>query len=143
MEDKNQEFIEKLLEKYNYDKSCLIEIAFDIQEEFNYIPKELLKVVCDKLGIFYSQAYSSISFFKEFRFGKRVENVITVCTGTSCYFSGGKDLLEKLKEKYKNNQNVEIDTAYCYKCCSKYPVVYVNGNLIVNAKEEEIEKLLK
>ncbi|MFN3995963.1 MAG: NAD(P)H-dependent oxidoreductase subunit E, partial [bacterium] len=127
-----ENFTQELLEKYNYDRSYLIEMAFDIQDKFGYIPKEVLEMICDKLNIFYSEAYSSIFFFKDFQNKIKSKIEIGVCNGTSCYFNGGKELYEKLSKEFENNEEIKIKTSYCYKCCAQYPVVVLNGKTILS-----------
>ncbi|MEN3014974.1 MAG: NAD(P)H-dependent oxidoreductase subunit E [bacterium] len=132
----NSKIIQSILEKYGKDRSKLIEMAFDIQESFDYIPKEVLKELCDQMGIFYSEAYSSISFFKDFRFWKPQKTEVYVCNGTSCYFNGGKELINELT----NIPGIEVKTAYCYKCCAQYPVACINDQIILNANFEKIKQ---
>jgi len=136
-----QEFVNKLIEKYGEDRSKLIEMAFDIQEQYNYIPKELLKILCDRLKIFYAEAYSSISFFKDFRFQPKEKIKITVCNGTSCYFNGGKELYEELIQNL--GEDYEIGFSYCYKCCAKYPVVVIEKETLLNANYQKIKEKIR
>lgn len=128
--------IQKILQKYQKDRSKLIEIAFDIQQTYGYIPKDILKNICDEIGIFYSEAYSSISFFKDFNFTYPQKKVVSVCNGTSCYFNGGKELIEQLK----NLENIELKTSYCYKCCAQYPIVTIDDQIILNADINKIKQ---
>ncbi|MCS7165144.1 MAG: NAD(P)H-dependent oxidoreductase subunit E [Candidatus Calescibacterium sp.] len=131
-----EKFIEKLIKKYGEDRSSLIEMAFDIQEAYGYIPKELLRILCEKMKIPYAEAYSSISFFKDFRFSEPEKIVIGVCYGTSCYFNGGKQLYEEINKI--DQEDIEVHTVYCYKCCAQYPVATINDEVILNASVEKI-----
>ena len=134
------DFIENLCKKYNSDKSYLIEMGFDILEKYNYIPKEVLQELCKRLNIFYSEAYSNLSFFNEFKFEKPKDIQISICNGISCYFNGSKELIEEISNKYKDNENISVKTGYCFKCCAQYPVVYINDKILLNADTEKIGK---
>ncbi|MCS6955029.1 MAG: NAD(P)H-dependent oxidoreductase subunit E [Candidatus Calescibacterium sp.] len=136
-----EKFVDNLIQKYGNDRSNLIEMAFDIQEKYGYIPKEILKSLCDKLKIFYSEAYSSISFFKDFRFTEPSKIVLSICNGTSCYFNGGKELYQEM-EKSKP-ENMELKTGYCFKCCAQYPVVMINDEILINASSEKIKEKIE
>jgi NADH-quinone oxidoreductase subunit E len=142
LEEKDLEFIDSLVKKYNNDKTYLIEMGFDILNEYGYIPKDILQELCKKLNIFYSEAFSNLSFFNEFKFEKPKEIKINICNGISCYFNGAKELINELREYYKEDNNILVSTGYCFKCCAQYPVVYVNDEIILNAnKEVIIEKI--
>ncbi|MCX7870908.1 MAG: NAD(P)H-dependent oxidoreductase subunit E [bacterium] len=138
LNQKDIEFIDSLVKKYNNDKTYLIEMGFDILENYGYIPKELLEELCKKLNIFYSEAYSNLSFFNEFQFEKPKEIKISICNGISCYFNGSKELINDLMDYFKNNENISINTGYCFKCCAQYPVAYINDEIILNANKESI-----
>ena len=142
LKEKDLKFIDSLVKKYNNDKTYLIEMGFDILNEYGYIPKDILQELCKKLNISYSEAYSNLSFFNEFKFEKSKEIKINICNGINCYFNGAKELIDELTKYYKEDSNVLVTTSYCFKCCAQYPVVYVNDEIILNAnKEIIIEKI--
>lgn len=43
--------IKSYVTKYNNEKKALISILQDIQEEYNYLPQEVLRIVSKALGI--------------------------------------------------------------------------------------------
>jgi NADH:ubiquinone oxidoreductase subunit E len=43
-------------------------MGFDILNEYGYIPKDILQELSKKLNISYSEAFSNLSFFNEFKF---------------------------------------------------------------------------
>ncbi|MGB9637779.1 MAG: NAD(P)H-dependent oxidoreductase subunit E [bacterium] len=143
LNQKDLDFINSLITKYNNDKTYLIEMGFDIINEYGYIPKELLEELCKKLDISYSEAYSNLSFFNEFKFKKPKKIKVNICNGISCYFNGSKELINELSEKYQENENILITTGYCFKCCAQYPVVYVNDEIILNANKDIIIKKIE
>lgn len=143
LNEKDKNFIDSLITKYNNDKTYLIEMGFDIVNEYGYIPKELLEELCKKLNIFYSEAYANLSFFNEFKFEKTPKIKISICNGISCCFNGSRELIEELSQEYKGNDEVLITTGYCFKCCAQYPVVYVNDQIFLNANKDIIIKKIQ
>ncbi len=138
LDQRDIDFIDNLVKKYNNNKIYLIEMGFDILENYGYIPKEILEELCKKLNIFYSEAYSNLSFFNEFQFEKPKKIKISICNGISCYFNGSKELINDLMDYFKNNEDISVSTGYCFKCCAQYPVAYINDEIVLNANKEFI-----
>ena len=57
---------DEIIAQYTCDEKSLIPIIQGIQEEYRYLPPELLTYVAEKLGISEAKAYSVASFMKIF-----------------------------------------------------------------------------
>ena len=54
----NQEKLESIMSRYEGVAADLIPMLQDIQEEFNYLPKDDLKIVADRLKVPLTRVYS-------------------------------------------------------------------------------------
>ena len=62
---------DEIIAQYTCEEKSLIPIIQGIQEEYRYLPPELLTYVAEKLGISEAKAYSVASFYENlFRFWK-------------------------------------------------------------------------
>jgi NADH-quinone oxidoreductase subunit E len=75
--------VNKVLERYQGDKSALIDILHDTQSEIGYLPEEALKEISTGLGVPLSRVYSVATFFKAFSLTPRGRHLINVCMGTA------------------------------------------------------------
>ena len=76
---------DEIIAQYTCDEKSLIPIIQGIQEEYRYLPPELLTYVAEKLGISEAKAYSVASFYENFSFEAKGKYVIKVCDGTACH----------------------------------------------------------
>jgi len=66
MGDENLSEIETIISKYGGKKESLIAILQEIQEKYNYLPKDALIYVSEKLSVPLIQVYSVATFTKPF-----------------------------------------------------------------------------
>ena len=57
---------DEIIAQYTCDEKSLIPIIQGIQEEYRYLPPELLTYVAEKLGISEAKAYSVASFYEKY-----------------------------------------------------------------------------
>ena len=91
--------IRQVLEKYQRDKSALIDILHDTQSEIGYLPRKALEEIGSGLGIPLSRVYSVATFFKAFSLTPRGRHLINVCMGTACHVRGSDKVLEQLEKE--------------------------------------------
>ena len=128
-------FIESILEKWNHDSSCLISILLDIQDEYNYLPKETLIMVAEKLDIPLIDVYSVSTFYKVFSLKPRGKHIINVCVGTACHVRGGQRILDRIQRNLSitpgettDDNLFTLETVRCLGCCALGPVVVVDDS---------------
>jgi NADH-quinone oxidoreductase subunit E len=89
------ERLETILSRYEGVAADLIPVLQDIQDEFNYLPKDELKLVAGRLQVPLTRVYSVATFFKMFSLEPRGKHLIRVCLGTACHLRGGQRLVER------------------------------------------------
>ena len=76
---------DEIIACHTCEERSLIPIIQDIQEEYRYLPPELLSYVAGKIGISEAKAFSVASFYENFSFEAKGKYVIKVCDGTACH----------------------------------------------------------
>ena len=89
------------LEKFGKERKFLIPILQMIQEKFDYLPAESLKIVGRYLGIPTAEVYGVATFYNQFRFHPPGKHPIKVCLGTACHVRGGDIILENFENEIK------------------------------------------
>ena len=123
--ENNAEKVEGLIESYVDKKEQLISLLQDVQAEFNYIPKDVLVRISQKLEIPLSQVFSVATFFQAFSLKPRGRHTVTVCLGTACHVRGGQRLVDKMERDYglkpgetTEDERFTLETANCLGCCA-------------------------
>ena len=128
------ETTESILNEYNYEKDSLISILLSVQEKFNYLPKEAMILVAEKLKIRLIDVYSVATFYTVFSLKPRGKYVINVCVGTACHVRGGRRIVERLQKELQidvgettEDMLFTLETVRCLGACSLGPVMVING----------------
>lgn len=141
---------EKIIEKYENDSSQLISILHDTQAEYNYLPKDALESISEKLKIPLSDIYQVATFYKAFSLKPRGKYHIRVCLGTACHVRGGQRILETVerllglkKDETSDDGLYSLESVNCLGCCALGPVMVVNEEYHGNINPAKVEKILK
>ncbi len=140
--------IDKVLDRYENDKSNLIQILLDVQGNYNWLPKHATLYLGNKLGIPLTQIYAIASFYKFFNLEPKGKYQITVCAGTACHVRGSMNLLQRIVNILKINPGdttadykFTLDTVNCLGCCALGPVMYFNNKYYSNPTAKELKRL--
>jgi NADH-quinone oxidoreductase subunit E len=139
----------EIIKKYNRDKSSLLAVLQDIQEQYNYLPKDALKTVNEEMEIPASRIYEVATFYNSFSLNPRGRYLIEVCAGTACHVQGAARLMDGLKrdleiecgETTKDNM-FSLEEVRCLGCCSLAPVVRIGGDIHPYLTQDKIPKIL-
>jgi len=142
--------IKEIIGKYEIDKSSLIAILQDMQNEFRYLPKEALVATGKHLDMPLARIYEVATFYNAFSLKPRGKYLVEVCAGTACHVKGGFNLLEKLERELniKCGQTTEdgtfsLEQVRCLGCCSLAPVVRIDNNIHAYLTQDKIPRILK
>jgi NADH-quinone oxidoreductase subunit E len=140
---------ESVINKYNSEKRWLISILLDIQSEYNYLPKDALGIVANKLKIPLIDVYSVATFYKVFDLKPRGKHLINVCLGTACHVRGSQSVVDEVKRKLSINvgettedKQFTLETVRCLGCCAMGPVVVVDNDYYSNMTSKKTDVIL-
>jgi NADH-quinone oxidoreductase subunit E len=126
--------IDEIIDKYEGEEGILIQVLQDVQAEYNWLPREALVRVCERLGIPLSRAFSIATFYKAFSLEPRGRHVANVCMGTACHVRGGPRILEKVEQvlgigagETTPDHRFSLERVNCLGCCALGPVIVVDG----------------
>jgi len=142
--------VDAIITRYKDERGPLISILQDIQAEFNYLPKESLLRVKEKLNIPLTEMLRIATFYKSFSLEPRGRHLIEVCQGTACHVRGGARILERI-EKFlgiKPGQTTKdlkftLKTVNCLGACALGPLVVIDEEYFGKITPAKAEKLLK
>ena len=142
--------VKSILDNYQCDKGMLVSILQDIQAEYNYLPKEVLVEVSQKLDAPLSQVYSVATFFKAFSLEPRGRHLISVCLGTACHVRGAVRILEAIERELDiksggttKDLKFTLETVNCVGACALGPIVIVDGEYHGQMKTDKVKALFE
>lgn len=116
------------------EEGSLIPLLQKAQSSLGYISPEVVEEISEALGISESEVYGVATFYAEFKLFRPGEHNIKVCMGTSCYLKGGRRLLDHIMRRLDikpggttKDGKFSLETVACLGCCSKSPVMSVDG----------------
>jgi NADH-quinone oxidoreductase subunit E len=125
---------ERILKKYEYNSSKIIQVLTELQKEHNYLPRENLEYISRRLKVPLSKIYSIATFYAAFSLNPRGEHLITVCSGTACFVRGVSDVLKRIEDRlgikagFTTADNMfTLETVNCLGACALAPIVVVDG----------------
>ena len=146
----NQPKLDTILSRYEDGAADLIPVLQDVQDEFNYLPKDELKVVAGRLQVPLTQVYSVATFFKMFSLEPKGKHQIRVCLGTACHRRGGQRLVEAVSRrlslepgKATEDLQFSLETVGCLGSCAQAPLMMIDDKYFGRMAVDKVPKVLK
>ena len=142
--------VDSILKNYPPEERSLIPVIQDIQEQYGYLPPELLTYVAHKIGISEAKAYSVASFYVNFSFEAKGKYVIKVCDGTACHVRNSVPILEALyqdlglsADKHTTDDMMfTVETVSCLGACGLAPVMMINNDVYGRLTPDQVGPIL-
>ncbi|MFW6006602.1 MAG: NADH-quinone oxidoreductase subunit NuoE [Bacillota bacterium] len=148
--DKYLQPLKEILKDYSTEEKNLIPILQQAQNEYGYLPQEVIKEISSSLNLSLSQVYGVVTFYTQFHQEPRGENIIRVCMGTACHVRGGQAILEEIETELgiKNGETTEdlkftLETVACIGACGLAPVIMINDNTHGRLTPDKIPVILE
>lgn len=144
-------FVDDVLAKYNGNaRGSLLPILQEINQEYRYLPRDVIKYVAGQLGIPLSTVLRLATFYRSFSLEPRGQNLISVCCGTACYVRGGAIVAEEFQQqlgvgvgKTTSDMKFTLETVNCLGACALGPVVVVNGKYFGQMRSGKVRGILR
>ena len=134
MQQRNFKKLQEIIEKHEGGGSHLIAILQEVQEEYRYLPEEVLTYVATAMGISPATVFGVATFYAQFSLVPKGKYVIRVCDGTACHVRGSEPINFALRRELDleaQQQTTEdlqftVETVSCLGACGLAPVVTIN-----------------
>ncbi len=140
----------EIIERYKDEKTPLMLILSDIQNEYGYIPLEVQEIVSEKTGIPVAEIYGVVTFYSYFSLKPKGKYVIGVCLGTACYVKGSQQIIDKFEEllNIKPGETTEdglftLDALRCIGACGIAPAVSINGKVYSKMTVSQVAEVIE
>lgn len=123
-----------ILDKHQRNAARLIPILQEVQEEYRYLPVEVMTFVATALNLPPARVYGVATFYAHFTLEPKGKHVIRVCDGTACHVKQSEPLLRALQKKLGLSDTKRtsadmlftIEVVSCLGACGLAPVMVVD-----------------
>ena len=141
--------INEICDRYVDEKTPLMMILSDIQNEYGYIPLEVQQIVSDRTGISVAEIYGVVTFYSFFSLGPKGKYIIGCCLGTACYVKGAQQIIDKFSEileiepgQTSKDGMFTIDALRCIGACGIAPAVSINGKVYPKMTVDKVQEVV-
>jgi NADH-quinone oxidoreductase subunit E/NADP-reducing hydrogenase subunit HndA len=137
--------IREICDRYKGEKTPLMMILSDIQNEYGYIPLEVQELVSKETGISVAEIYGVVTFYSFFSLTPKGKYIVGCCLGTACYVKGAQNVIDKFSEilKIQPGETTEdglftLDALRCIGACGIAPAVSINGKVYPKMSVDQV-----
>lgn len=141
--------INEICDRYVDEKTPLMMILSDIQNEYGYIPLEVQQIVSDRTGISVAEIYGVVTFYSFFSLEPKGKYIIGCCLGTACYVKGAQQIIDKFSEvldikpgETSKDGMFTIDALRCIGACGIAPAVSINGKVYPKMTVDKVQEIV-
>jgi NADH-quinone oxidoreductase subunit E len=123
-----------ILDRHARHPARLIPILQAVQEEYRYLPEEVLTYIATSLGITPARVFGVATFYAHFALAPKGKHLIRLCDGTACHVKRSIPILEAVRQRLGLNdkrqttadQLFTVETVACLGACGLAPVMVVD-----------------
>ena len=123
-----------ILEKHGRKASRLVPILQAVQEEYRYLPEEVLTYVATALDVSPARVFGVATFYSHFAITPKGKHLVRLCDGTACHVKDSIPILDAVRKRLKldgkknttDDMLFTVETVACLGACGLAPVMVVD-----------------
>lgn len=142
--------LDKIIDENECCRENIIGILQGINDEYNWLPREAIYYVAERLEIPFAYVYRIASFFTQFSLKPRGRHIIKVCLGTACFVRGSPKIIDQIKSdlgigpgETTEDGLFTLETVNCLGACALGPLVVVDADYHGRMKTTAVKSVLK
>ena len=140
----------EILDRFDRQPSKIIPILQAVQEEYRYLPEEILTFVATSLGISPARVFGVATFYSHFSLEPKGKYIVKVCDGTACHVKGSAGLIDVIrrelglsdKEHTTEDLGFTLETVSCLGACGLAPAVVINDKVYGQVTKAQMKELI-
>ncbi len=150
METHTIEKAHEIINRWGKKRENIIEILHDIQNEFNYLPPEIISEISREAKVPLSNIYHLSTFFNAFSLKPKGKHQVCVCMGTACFAYGAPKIVTVLEKELgikvgeiTPDMKFGLELVRCVGACGIAPVISVGKDMYGKVTGAGISKIIK
>ncbi|HVS51524.1 MAG TPA: NAD(P)H-dependent oxidoreductase subunit E [Opitutaceae bacterium] len=129
--------VSHILEKHGRKPSRLVPILQEVQEEYRYLPSEVLSFVARSLNVAPARVFGVATFYAHFAIKPKGRHLVRLCDGTACHVKDSVPILDAIRAKLgvdakqptSRDLLFTVETVACLGACGLAPVVVIDDQV--------------
>ena len=141
--------LDEIISANGNNRKSIIPVLQEIQATYNYLPKEELQYISEKMDIPLIELFSIASFYSSFSLTPRGKHLVQVCLGTACHVRGAHRVLDESKKRLQiepdettDDQQFTLKTVNCLGACALGPIVVIDNDYHGNTRAQKVNAIL-
>ncbi|MCL2326240.1 MAG: NAD(P)H-dependent oxidoreductase subunit E [Proteobacteria bacterium] len=144
--------VDAIIERIGRQPCMLVPVLQAAQEEFKYLPREVMTLVADGLGVPPARVYGVATFYAHFALEPKGKYVIRCCDGTACHVKGSLAIIDGVraflnlvdpKEKTTSDGMYTFESVSCLGACGLAPVLLIADKVHGQATAQSTIQFIK
>jgi NADH-quinone oxidoreductase subunit E len=144
------EKVNEVIAHHGKAPAALIPILQEVQEEYRYLPEEILTYIATAMDLAPATVYGVATFYAQFSLEPKGKYVIKICDGTACHVRGSDPVREAVRQKVglqKEQQTTKdlrftVETVSCLGACGLAPVMMINDKIYGQMTPEAVDIII-
>ncbi len=127
----------EILDRYDRSENKIVPILQAVQEEYRYLPQEVLTFIATSLGVSPARLYGVATFYSHFTLEPKGKHILKMCDGTACHVKGSSKVINAIRERLgltnkkitTDDMMYTFDTVSCVGACGLAPVLVVDDEI--------------
>ena len=141
--------LDEILSHHTGKKEELIPILQEAQEQFGYLPSEVMLKVAKFLQLPESAIFGVSTFYAQFKFLPTGRKKVKLCRGTACHVRGAPRILDEIERQLgikpgETTDDLEhsLETIACFGSCALAPVMVVDDDVYGRMTPKKVAQIL-
>ncbi len=139
-----------ILEQHDKQPQRLIPILQAVQEEYRYLPEDVLAFVATGLNVPPARVFGVATFYSHFALAPKGKYLIRLCDGTACHVKRSIPILDAIYKRLglsskrctTEDMLFTVETVACLGACGLAPVMVINEEVYGQMTPEAAVKVI-
>jgi len=127
----------EIIDRYERSETKIIPILQAVQEEYRYLPQEVLTFIATSLGVSPARLYGVATFYSHFSLEPKGKHILKMCDGTACHVRGSSAVIDAVRKRLNltakkittDDMMYTFETVSCLGACGLAPVLVVDDEV--------------
>lgn len=140
--------LQKITAKHKKGRN-LVSLLKEVQDEYGYLPAQVMTEVADSLDIPVGEVYGTGTFYSFFSTQPLGKNIIRVCKSVPCYLADNQSVITEIQKQLgiKPGETTEdgefsLQLTNCIGACDKAPAMMINDTVYSELTSAKISEIL-
>ena len=139
----------EIIEEMRGLEGPLLPILHGIQDEFGYVPQEVLPVIAEALNLSRAEVYGVVTFYHDYRSHPAGRHVLKLCQAEACQSMGSDAVAAQVKallgidfHETTRDGAVTLEPVYCLGLCACSPSAMLDGEVIGRLDAAKVDEIV-